>query len=92
MAVTLAEAKAHLRIDHDEDDDTIEIFIAAAEGYLAGVGVDMTVDPLPPAITAATLLLIGDLDLNREASVDSRMREAPFGVSRLIAPYREATA
>lgn len=34
--VTLAEAKLHCRVDHDDDDDLIEALIAAATGHLDG--------------------------------------------------------
>ena len=34
--VTLAEAKAHLRIDHDDDNTTVEAMVAAAVGHLDG--------------------------------------------------------
>lgn len=36
LPVTLAEAKAHLRVDHGEDDALIEGAIAAATGHLDG--------------------------------------------------------
>lgn len=35
-AVTLAEAKAHLRIEHDDDDDTLAAMIEAAREHLEG--------------------------------------------------------
>lgn len=38
MPVSLAQAKEHLRVDHDEDDDLIEAAIAAAVGHLDGYG------------------------------------------------------
>lgn len=36
--VSLAQAKAHLRVEHDEDDELIEMAIAAATDYLDGYG------------------------------------------------------
>ena len=38
MPVSLEQAKAHLRVDHDEDDELIEAAIAAAVGHLDGYG------------------------------------------------------
>ncbi len=38
MPVSLEQAKAHLRVDHDEDDELIEAVIAAAVGHLDGYG------------------------------------------------------
>ena len=35
-AVTLAEAKAHLRVAHDDDDAMIQRYIAAAQGTSTG--------------------------------------------------------
>ena len=93
MAVPLATVKEHLRLDGDHEDATLAVYLAAAEGHIASVGVDMGADPLPAPLTAAVLLLTGHLYEHREAAmlgVDAFIM--PLGVDRLIAPYREATA
>ncbi|WP_319519906.1 head-tail connector protein [uncultured Martelella sp.] len=87
--VTLADAKAHCRVDFDDDDAVIERFIAAASAHLASIGVDMSADPLPEPLDLAVLLLVGHFYTNREASSAEALRRTPFGVDRLIAPYRE---
>ncbi len=38
LPVTLDEVKRHLRIDHDDDDDLIGVYLAAAVGHLDGLG------------------------------------------------------
>ena len=87
--VTLAEAKKHLRVDFDEDDDAIQKTIEAAVDHLSSIDVDMDADPLPPALHHAVLLLVGHFYLNREATNEEQLRFTPIGVDRLIAPYRE---
>lgn len=92
MTLPLATVKEHLRVDSDDEDATIALYLAAAEGHLAAVGVDMDADPMPAPVTAAVLLLTAHLFENREATTPETQRYLPFGVDRLIAPYREAVA
>jgi len=92
MSVPLATVKEHLRLETDDEDTTLVIYLAAAEGHLASVGVDMEADPMPAPLMAAVLLLTGHLYENREASGTTPLAALPMGVDRLIAPYREATA
>lgn len=93
MTVTLATAKAHLRMDDDEEDDLIQAYLDAAHGHLEAIGVDMAVDPLPPSVQSAVLLLTGHLFENREATfTGTGIVPVPYGVEMLVAPYREAVA
>lgn len=93
MTVSLDTAKLHLRVDDAGENTLIQAYLAAAEGHLAGSGVDMTADPLPAAVTAAVLLITGHLYENREASTyDKPIMAIAFGVDRLVAPYREVAA
>jgi len=93
MMVTLADAKAHCRVDFDDDDALIERFMAAASAHLAAIGVDMDADPLPEPLNVAVLLMTGHFYEHREAvTAGVCMVETPFAVDRLIAPYRESFA
>jgi uncharacterized phage protein (predicted DNA packaging) len=89
--VTLAEAKLHVHVDFDEDDDAIQKMIDAAMDHLSSIDIDVAVTPLPPALHHAILLLVALYYDNREAITDGAERPLPFGVSRLIAPYREVS-
>lgn len=91
MALVLAQVKAHIRVDHDHDDESIEGYIAAAEGYLDGIGVDMTADPRPAAIDHAVLLIVCHFYDHRDASMEKVARAFGLAIDRLVAPYREVT-
>lgn len=106
--VSLTLAKRHLRIDFDDDDTEIEVYLAAAETIVTEYldravypsaedsppgappsGDDGTALEVTPAITAAILLVLGDLYENREADTEA-VGDAvlPKAVRSLLAPYR----
>lgn len=87
--VSLADAKAYLRIDFDDDDAVVERLIAAASDHLTSIDVDMEASPLPPSVEQAQYLLIVHFYEHREASGPSTNAAIDFGVDRLIAPHRE---
>ncbi len=87
--VTLAEAKAHLYVDFEDDDAIIQSMIEAAHDHLESIDIDMTVNPLPPALRHAVLMLVAHYHSNREAVAEGVFSVTPLGVARLIAPYRE---
>ncbi len=81
--VTLAEALQHLRmnvpisgIDVTDADIAAEVqtMIDAAVDHLSSIGVDMTADPLPPALHRAVLLLVGHFERNPEATRAEQVR------------------
>jgi Phage QLRG family, putative DNA packaging. len=86
--LSLAEAKVHLRIYTDIHDADIELKIAHASEIIMNYykrttvpeewvinSSPMTYD-IPPSIRAATLLVLGELFNNREASVANILTEA----------------
>jgi len=89
--ITLAAAKEHLAIDHDEHDARITALIETASDHLCSIGVNIDRDPLPAAIRHAALLLVGHFYMNAEAVVTRQSFALPLGVDRLIAPYREVS-
>lgn len=89
--ITLQDAKLHLRVDHDDEDDLIdwmlEAAIEGAEQYL-NVEISTLADPeLPAPIRAAVLLVVGDLYQNRERLTD-RQLFANNTFELLLNPYR----
>lgn len=100
--VSLETAKGHLRVLHDDDDTVIQLYLSAAESIVVEY-VDRVVLPegetLPvddatainvtPPITAAILLLVGDLYENRETDPDATGDAVlPKAARALLAPWR----
>lgn len=102
--VTLAEVKVFLGLDvyaPDEngayyildngDEASIVQMIEAAKDHLQSIGVDMSAEPLPPALHHATLMLVAHFYDNRHAATEDGVVVNPLGVSRLIAPYQRVS-
>ncbi|MFV0303064.1 MAG: head-tail connector protein [Paracoccus sp. (in: a-proteobacteria)] len=85
--ITLAEAKMHLRVDHDDTDAEIAGMIEAAEEYLASIGCDVT-EPAPAPLKQAALILITNL-FQTKGLVDENPPMLSGTFMRLVAPYRE---
>lgn len=87
--LTLAEAKLHCRIDHDDEDTLLTALIATATAatgdYLnATTALD---DTAAAPIKSAALLMVADLYENREAQTERPLyRNSTF--ERLLNPYR----
>jgi len=90
MAVSLEDAKAHLRIGFDADDAYITGIIEAAENYVESVGVAFAT-PIQPAVRHAVLLITSHFYNNREAVTVEAVNAMPFGVNALLQPFREQT-
>lgn len=88
-AVTLQEAKDHLRILDDAEDNHLTSLLEAAEGFVASYLEDDLPEPMPAPVRAAVLLLMGDLYENRERQSDRALQEnATFHL--LLNPYRSS--
>ncbi|ABR85316.1 TPA: head-tail connector protein [Pseudomonas aeruginosa] len=85
--MTLEEAKEHLRVVHDLEDDLIQTYLDAALGHVQIYLGDDLPDPLPKPVEAAVLLLMADLYLNRERQVD-RVLSENSAYALLLNPYR----
>lgn len=86
--LTLAEAKLHVRVDHDDEDAAIETMIGAASAAILNyLDLDAQPDPLPDPVKQACLMLVCDLYENRAATTDAHSYvNATY--QALLNPYR----
>ncbi|MDW9583458.1 phage gp6-like head-tail connector protein [Sinorhizobium meliloti] len=87
-AVSLAEAKAHLRIGFTSDDAYVTSLLEAAEGYVSEIGVALAA-PVPAPVKHAILLLVSHWYGAREAAATEPPKAIAFGVDALLQPFRE---
>ncbi|WP_445222116.1 head-tail connector protein [Bradyrhizobium sp. Pa8] len=87
-ALTLADAKAHLRVSFDSEDTYIQPLIDAAESYIESIGVTISTPP-QPAVLHAVRLLVSHWYSNRDAATTEPPKAIALGVDTLLAPFRE---
>lgn len=75
--VTLAEAKLHLRIDHDDEDAAIAMMIAAASEAVSDVVAAVDPDEIPARIKLAVLARVAIMFDNRD-SLEAGKGELPM--------------
>lgn len=97
-AVTLAEAKQHLRVIGNAEDAQIQLYLDAAEQQAANFikrpipwddgAVPPVAVPVPAPVKAAILLILGDLFENREGVITGTIVAGNPSVNALLWPYR----
>lgn len=88
--VTLDQAKQHLRVDHDDDDTLIQLYMNAAHGRALEYcnRCDWpAAERARAAFLAAVLLIIGDLYASRDSGGAGAVKIHPAAAA-LIDPYR----
>lgn len=88
MTLTLTDVKAHLRVQHSDEDSLIGTYMAAAWDYVrAFTRQEWPGEEAPAAVCMAVLLLVGDSYENREAQSPVALKENK-AVERLLWPHR----
>lgn len=91
MVITPQEVKAHLRIQHDEEDPIIESLImraqSAAEDYCR---VEFT-EPAPEAVRLAVLLMTSHFYENRDNPDKQVYITMRMAFENLLYPHRDVT-
>lgn len=98
MLIELSDARRHLAVIHDLDDELITDYINAAQDYIEqyiGRSVPWTDRgeppvpvPVPESIKQAARLLVGDSYALREGSITGTIFTANPAVLRLLNAYR----
>jgi hypothetical protein len=108
MAIlTLAEAKAHLKIAGTDEDEAVSVLLDATEDYLGRIGCPVTADPLPASLKVAALIGVTMLYGQRDRLSVAKDEVADIGsvefnpiaanrilagtLDRLVASLREVT-
>ncbi len=84
--ITLLEAKAHCRIDGDDDDAELTAMMAAAAAHVENY-LNVLPDPVPAPVKAAALLLVADLYEHRESQTEAVLYSNRTFMA-LLNPYR----
>ena len=92
MIVSVEDVRAHLRIEHDDEDDYIEGLIkqaqAAAEDYCR---VLFTEDDAPEPVRLAVMLMVSHYYENRDNPDRFVFRTMMAAFTSLLYPHRDVT-
>ncbi len=86
--VTLEEAKAHIKVDNDDEDALINTYIAAAEDHIRRYCGQSFEDSLPAIIKVACLMIVAGMYEGRQAVLMSE-RSGSIKTNNLVYAYLE---
>nr|DAP78100.1 MAG TPA: Head Tail Connector Protein [Caudoviricetes sp.] len=91
MSLTPLElAKAHLRVEHDDEDALIQVFIDSAEDSVNKYcDREAPFEVFPDAVQSAVLLIVGNLYENRESMTVGQEMHVNRTIAFLLDPYKE---
>jgi uncharacterized phage protein (predicted DNA packaging) len=89
VILTIEEVKAHLRIQHDEEDDLIEGFIAQAEAVAEDYCRVQFEDTAPEPVRLAVLLMVSHYYENRDNPDRQVYMTMRIAFENLLYPYRD---
>ena len=89
MILTTEEVKAHLRIQHDEEDDLIDGFIAQAEAVAEDYCRVQFPEPAPEPVRLAVLLMVSHYYENRDNPDRQMYMTMRIAFENLLYPYRD---
>lgn len=85
MDLSIGDMKGWLRIDHDEDDNLLEVMIVAAEQSIKG---SIGFIPQSELGTIVKRMIITDWYENRGSFVQGSIMEMPLGVKSILTQLR----
>jgi len=91
MIVTVAEAKAHLRIESDEENEFIESLIAQAQATAEDFCRVTFTTPAPEPVRLAILLMTAHYYENRDTPERQIYVTLRMAFENLLYPYRDVT-
>ena len=89
MILTIEEVKAHLRIQHDEEDELIEGFIAQAQAVAEDYCRVQFEDTAPEPVRLVVLLMVSHYYENRDNPDRQVYMTMRIAFENLLYPYRD---
>jgi len=91
MVVTVPEVKAHLRIQHDDEDEYLASLIAQAQSAAEDYCRVPLQDEAPPSVRLALLLMISHYYENRDNPDKQVYLAMRMAFENLLYPHRDVT-